>query len=150
MLGLNVWESAQFWYNTLLREYPETRDIRAARAQARCGLLLGNTQELVLPWHQRTDAIQTYNAIEEKIIFRFSLNTFQEEHAPLLSRRAPRYRELGYHRKSLQEYDDGIEVVRKINNPSKISPEFPTLSRGSRKKSSISPLSDINVNRKNL
>jgi hypothetical protein len=114
----HVGESAQLWSNRLLQEYPDTKDVRVAKAQVRSGLLLGNAQELVLPWYQRTDAIETYNAIEENIISRFPLNTFQEERATLLSHRAPRYRELGDHRKSLLEYDDGIDVVRKINNPS--------------------------------
>lgn len=113
-----VLESAKFWYNKLLQEYPDTKDARIATAQMRFGMLLGSAQIFVLPWYQRSGkAIRTFNHIEGHIICRFDLHgPFRHMHAQLIGHRAPLYRELKLFEESIKQFDDGLSYIEGIDD----------------------------------
>ena len=112
-----VMESAQRWYDRLLQK-PLSKDQYYAATQIRFGILLGASQEFVLPWYQRSQAaIQTYNSVEHEVILRFDLRTFRQEYANLISHRAPLYREIGRYDESSLQFEDGIYLVKTVDDP---------------------------------
>jgi hypothetical protein len=65
-------------------------DKELATMQLRFGILLGQAQEAVHPWYQRCAiALHTYKHVQERILSRFPLNTFQADYAMLCALRAP-------------------------------------------------------------
>jgi DNA-binding Xre family transcriptional regulator len=108
-----VKEKAEHHYAKLMARYADTSDERIARAQIRFGLLLGISQERVLPWFQRSKkAIITYSHVEDAIIARFPANAFLTEYAEVFERRAPLLRGLGQHEKSDFQYTLGLDLAR--------------------------------------
>jgi hypothetical protein len=112
-----VMAEAEKWFRKLTStDLPET-DKELATMQLRFGVLLGQSQEALYPWHQRrTIALQTYNHIEDRIISRFPLNSFQADYATLYALRAPLYRERGEFDKSVAEFKDGCDYAEKIGD----------------------------------
>lgn len=113
----HVVKSAGMWYSALLNSSSDAKEVRLATIQIRFGLLLGGAQEVILPWYKRTHALQIYDSIENDVISRFKLNTFQHEYAILHSRRAPLYRDLYNYDESRKQFDDGRYWAKSIDNP---------------------------------
>lgn len=113
-----VMQSAHRWYEKLYREQPTAKDTRYASTQIRFGILLGAAQESGLSWSRRGPiAIRTYKHVEEAVIYRYNLNTFRQEYANLLSHSAPLYREIGKYEEGIQEFNDALYWVERVDDP---------------------------------
>jgi len=113
-----VMEKAQYWYEKLAQiESSSKKDVRIGAAQVQFGILLGRAQEAALPWYQRGNvAIQTYNHVENTVIVKFGLNTFQHDYARLMERRAGLLREVGRFDESDFQYEYGISWARTLDD----------------------------------
>jgi hypothetical protein len=78
----------------------------------------------VFPWYERYRAIQTFDAIEYKIICRFNLDIFRQEYAILYSYRAPLYREVYNYDESTKQFEDGMYWARKVDDPMLVAQMF--------------------------
>ncbi len=131
--------STQLWYDKLMEQDPNTKDLRLAQAQVRFGVILGSIQYFSLPWYQRPRAVRVFNMVEN-IISRFAMEDIhlkdklvpiQKEYATLLSLRAPLYRDFSqrpppdevrisdnaYLSRSNADYDMGIFYAQRVNDP---------------------------------
>ncbi len=112
-----VMTEAEKWYRKLTSNDLPDMDKELATMQLRFGILLGQAQEAVHPWYQRcTIALHTYDQVEDRILSRFPLNSFQADNALLHALRAPLYREIGEFEKSVAEFNDGCDYAEKIGD----------------------------------
>jgi transcriptional regulator with XRE-family HTH domain len=113
-----VMEKAQHWYDKLTQIASSSKkDERIGATQVQFGLLLGRAQEAALPWYKRGNiAIQTYNHIENTVIVKFGLHTFQHDYTRLIERRAGLLREVGRFEESSFQYEYGISWVRSLED----------------------------------
>jgi transcriptional regulator with XRE-family HTH domain len=109
-----VMTEAEKWYRKLTSSDLPDMGKELATMQLRFGILLGQAQEAVHPWYQRcTIALHTYDQVEDRILSRFPLNSFQADYALLHALRAPLYREIGEFEKSVAEFNDGCDYAEK-------------------------------------
>lgn len=112
-----ILHEAQRFYHRLIHLAPYRADKRLVETQLHCGLLMGATQQAVLPWYQRgIVAMQTYNLLEEQLLPIFPLDTFPYETAVLQAYRAPLYRGMNLFELSLEAFERGIRWARMIGD----------------------------------
>jgi transcriptional regulator with XRE-family HTH domain len=115
--ALFVMTEAEKWYRKLTSSDLPDIDKELATMQLRFGILLGQAQEAVHPWYQRcTIALHTYDQVEDRILARFPLNSFQADYALLHALRAPLYREIGEFEKSVAEFNNGCDYAEKMGD----------------------------------
>jgi tetratricopeptide (TPR) repeat protein len=118
--ALQVEATASAIYSALLEATFPTDNISVAKLIIEHGLLIGQAQEVRLPWYKRLEpALQTYNDVERQMSEYLTLpedRMFLRLHAKLCVLRGSLLREVGKLDQSIEVFNAGIRSAKEVKD----------------------------------